>query len=399
MSGRDPAAFPRTRWIAELLFGGLGVVALVWAWRMNPTWFELHFTPAYCALRAADRARAVPWRWGLGIAGAVLLLVVRPLAARWAGRRSARGAIGSIAPVALAVLLALVFCEVLLRHKKAHAAQDPDWFALPPADGDVRLGWRIHPGTTTTLREGGRDIVYAIDANRFRVPTEEQPVDPALPSILFPGESIAFGLGVQYDETYPAIVGKALGVQSVNAAMFGYAHDQAYVAMLDALAVLQHPVAIVMPAMTVQLDRDTAWDRNTLTVDGDGALRPRPLMLGVVADSPLVDLWRRVVPYHDLWAVDVAHAIFTATAKIARERGAYPLLLVTNYREPCLPGPDGAVAAERLMLDGLDVDMVRVPLDPSWIVDTDVHPDLRAHRKLADAVIAALKGHVPVATP
>ena len=371
-----------------------GVLALAWAALVDATWFELHFTPSYCALDPADRARSVPWRVGAAVVGVVLLAVVRPVVARWAGRRSARRAVLDVAPVALAVLLALVFCEVLLRHRRASAAPDPLWFALPAHDGDARLGWRVRPATTTVLKEGGRDVVYTFDAHRFRVRSLDAPVDPEAPSLLFAGESITLGLGVQYDETYPALVGQALGVQPVNAASFGYGHDQAYLAMLDALAVLKRPVAVVMPAMTVELDRDTAWDRTTLVLGWDGQLRPRPPVIGLVADSPLVDLWRRMVPYHDLSAVDVARAIFAETARVARERGAYPLLLVTNYRAPCLPGADGTVPVERRMLDGLGVDVVRVALDPGWLVDTDVHPDVRAHRALADALAPALASHL-----
>jgi hypothetical protein len=371
-----------------------GAFLLAWAAFTDATWFELHFTPAYCALDPADRARSVPWRIGAGVVAVLLLAIVRPVVTRWAGRRSVRKALLDVAPVALAILLALVFCEVLLRHRRASAAPDPLWFALPAHDGDARLGWRLRPSTTTVLKEGGRDVVYTFDANRFRVRSLDAPVDPEAPSLLFAGESITIGLGVQYEETYPAMVGQALGVQPVNAAAFGYGHDQAYLAMLDALAVLKRPVAVVMPAMTVELDRDTAWDRTTLVLGRGGKLRPRPPVVGLVADSPLVDLWRRMVPYHDLAAVDVARAIFAETARVARERGAYPLLLVTNYRAPCLPGPDGIVEVERRMLEGLGVDVVRVPLDPGWLVDTDVHPDVRAHRALADALAPALARHL-----
>lgn len=396
MLGRQPTPFPRTRLVAELLVGLLGAFLVVWAWQVDATWFELHFTKAYCALDPADRARSVPWRWGAGIPGAALLLVVRPFVGRWAGRRSVRRALSDIAPVALAIALALATSEVLLRHKRASGAPASTvHFALPPSDGNQRLGWRSRPSTTTHLQEGGRVVTYAFDAHGFRVRSTDAPVDPALPSILFAGESVTVGLGVQYEETFPALVGQTLGIQSVNAAMWGYGHDQAYLAMLDALDVLARPVAVVMPAMTVQLDRDTSWDRTVLVLGWDGDLRPRPPLIGLVADSPLVDLWLRVVPYHDLSAVEVARAIFRRTANTARARGAYPLLLVTNYRQPCLPGPDGTVAVERLMLDGMAADVVHVAIDPSWLVDTDLHPDVRAHRKLADAIATALAGHLP----
>jgi hypothetical protein len=395
---RAPSPHPRTRLLAELLAGVLGATALFWAWRADATWFELHFTSSYCALDPADRARSVPWRWGFLVAGAVLLLVARPLAGRWVGRRSVRGAVVAATPVALAVVLALVVSELVLRHKRATAPPGPAGaFPLPPVDGEPRLGWHNRPSTMAVLREGGRDVTYAFDAHGFRVRSVDEPVDRTRPSLVFTGESIAAGLGTQYDETFPALVGEALGLQPVNAAVYGYGHDQAYLRLLDTLDLLERPVAVVMPAMTAQLERDVAWDRTVLVLGWDGSLKPRGPVIGLVADSPLVDLWRRIVPYHDLSAVDVARAIFVATAKASRDHGAYPVLVATNYREPCLSGPDGSVPVERLLFDGLDVDVVHVSLDPTWLVDTDMHPDARAHRKLADAIAPALASHLRAA--
>ena len=109
-----------------------GALALAWAALVDATWFELHFTPSYCALDPADRARSVPWRIGAAVAGVVLLAVVRPVVARWAGRRSARRALLDVAPVALAVLLALVFCEVLRRHKRGGGARSSSGSRCPP---------------------------------------------------------------------------------------------------------------------------------------------------------------------------------------------------------------------------------------------------------------------------
>jgi hypothetical protein len=88
----------------------------------------------------------------------------------------------------------------------------------------------------------------------------------------------------------------------------------------------------------------------------------------------------------------VARAIFVATDRATRARGARALFVLTNFFEPCLPDAGGRPSIESRLFDGLAVKHIRVDLDPSWSVKSSGHPDARAHAKLADGIVDALRG-------
>jgi hypothetical protein len=392
----------KPRVVAELLVGGLGVASLAWAWRADATWFQIHMVRWYCFSYEADVASHRRWRWAAVVAGLVWLCVVRPLAGRWAARRTGRAALGTVVRFGLAIVSSLAVCEIALRIAWPFKPPPPVHFQLPPVSGDARLWWVNAPGTTSRFQQAGREIVYAYDAHGWRVRDANDVVDLARPTILFAGESVTAGLGVQYDETYPAVVGERLGLGVVNAAVHGYGHDQAYERMLDALALLQHPVAVVTMEFTQELDRDGNEARPTLRLDSHGLLRLVPPRTGWRAHCGLCELWRRMVPYHDDSGIATARAVLADTMRQARDRGAYPLFVEPLYMAPCMPDADGTVPAEQRMFDGLGADLERVPIDPTFMVRlsddrNEDHPDARAHRQIADVVVAALRrAHIPV---
>jgi hypothetical protein len=387
---RQPSPRPRVRLAAELAVTALGAAVLAWAWRADAAWFQLHMLPYYCALADADHTRWLAWRYAAIAIGVVLVTIVRSRAGRWAGERTPREALSAVARVSVAVVLALCASELVLRRTWPFPPKPPAKFALPPCNSDERLAWVHRPSTTTHLVEDGRDVVYAYDPHGWRVRDAGEAIDPAQPTLLFAGESITSGLGVEYDETFAAIVGMHLGIQVVNAAVHGYGHDQAYLRMLDALAALEHPVAVVTTQFTPMLERDMAHGRPALRLRADGSLYVAPPDSEPLAGWGLHELWRRVVPYHDDEAFGIARAIFADTARQARARGAYPLLVETNYLRPCRAGPDGTVPAVERLLNGIGMDVLRVAIDPTWVVHTNEHPDARAHRVLADAISDAL---------
>src|SRR6266567_4104472 len=125
-----------------------------------------------------------------------------------------------------------------LDHGGAGRARDVEARAL----ADARLGWSYFPGRTTWTRVGGRPVAYAIDADGDRARSSDARVDPTRPTLLFAGESIAFGYGLPYDETFVHLVGAELGIQTVNLAVVGYGNDQAYRRLRDALPRFAHPL-------------------------------------------------------------------------------------------------------------------------------------------------------------
>src|SRR5207302_3750037 len=119
-----------------------------------------------------------------------------------------------------------------------------------------RVGWLYAPSRATVIPHKGRSIEYAINAEHNRARAIDDAPDPARPTLLFVGESITAGHAVRWEDTFPSIVGESLGLQVVNLGVHGYAVDQAYLRLVDALPRFTHPVAVVtlfIPAMLVRM--------------------------------------------------------------------------------------------------------------------------------------------------
>ena len=379
------------------LAGLLGLVALgmlAGALGIDREWYEVHVLVARCAVFPSEIAGVGRLRALLGAVGLLLLAVVWPLDRLMVrAARAARGRVsrGGLLRVGLAVVLAIVVSELVLR-SKSHAGKGltrPD-IALPPTHGDPRLGWVFDAPKTTVIETDGRPIVYAIAAAGDRARSETDVPDLSRPTILFAGESVTMGLGVTWEESYPALVGQRLGVPIVNAGMHGYGDDLIYLSMLDHLARLERPTAVVTIAMADLLARDVSTWRDHLVVGDGGSLVVAREEPELVRESPLVAFVERVRPWDEDASLRVARATFVATDRAARARGARALFLLTNFQEPCLPDASGRPSIVARLFDGLPVKHVRVDLDPTWFARSVMHPDARAHARLADGVVEAL---------
>lgn len=374
--------------VAAVALAAAAGIALAWlAVAMDRTWFEVHFLRLRCAVEPSDLRPMTVLRVGLGIAGAAILLALRRLD-RWLARP---GSAGAVLRVAAAVVLALLASDLLLR-PKVRAGQTPDTtIQLPPVRKDPRYGWVLDGPRTVAFVEDGRTIEYAVDARGARVREQGDVVDPDAPTILFVGESVVFGLGVAWDEAYPAIVGRTLGVQVVDAGVHGYGDDQVYQSMLDRLADLRRPVAVVWLTMADMLERVVARWHPHFAVSPDGTTEARPMLPEIVRRSPLLEVLGRLTPWESGDSIAVPRAIHVAADRVVRARGAYPLFVLTNYQKPCLPDASGRPSIEGLLYDGLPLQHVRVDLDPAAIVSTNGHPDASAHARMAEAVVKALR--------
>ena len=329
------------------------------------------------------------WRTlGVG-AGVFSLVALRPWIGRWIARGTSADRVGAIARIVLAVVLAGVTVEVVLRIKEGPGSAP---YRLPKAHDSDRYGWILEPSIETPSRGGERDIVYVVNADGVRTRALGDVVDYAAPTVLFAGESVAFGLGLPYEETFPALVGADLRVHVVNLAVHGYGGDQAYMRTLDYLARFERPLAVVTLFVPEQLPRNVSEDRTRLALDREGGFATVAPLPRWYREMRVRELWKRVFSYHDDEAVSIERAIVDATAKAVRGRGGYPLFVITNYETPCLE-----VGGKRPFIEGAlfgdgGVPKVRVPIDPTWRLPDDSHPDGRAHRVIADAVTAALRG-------
>jgi hypothetical protein len=378
------------RVVAEAVVAGAGVALLAWAWIADRRWFETHVGDAFCTVDPAQLRTRTVWRVLAVVAGALLISFVRPFAGRWASRRTGRGAAVDLARYLLPALLAVFVADLYLR-----ATRKPEWELLPPIVDDARYGWAYPKGTSKTIRTGDRDIVYAVDSLGDRAASPDAIPDLDRPTILLLGESFANGIGVQREETIAALLERRLGVQVLDTSVWAWDHNQEYVRMQDLLPRLAHPLAVVVVSIGQQLDRDgreaRRW-RPRFTVE-DGALREVPTSApGWWIDSPLRQRAHDVVSLHGPGAVPLARALFAAIARAARARGAYPLVLMTNWGPPCLAEAGGESSLEALLFDGSDVPHVRTDLAPGTEDGITHHPTPAGQVLLATAIEDALVG-------
>ena len=317
-------------------------------------------------------------RVGLGALGAWVVTGARSRAGRFA-RREPTLALS----VGVAIVLALGAAEVALKYVKIQPAEWLFSDEEPRRQPDARLGWTFVPSRSGHKTIGGRDITYTFDAHGYRVRSLDEPVDLARPSILFTGESVMVGEGLMWDESVPARVSEALGIQSANLAVHGYSTDQAYMRLETDLPRFRKPVAVVALFMTGLFGRNFDRDRPHLL---RGLLwqpaRPR---------SRLTSLAQVFVPYRSNGAIEtntaITREVLLATAALARAHGAIPVILVSQFGHD----DERDQVLRHRILDGTGLSYAFVEIDPSWRIPWDRHPDVRAARAMADGVVEAVQ--------
>jgi hypothetical protein len=374
---------------AALAVAAGGVALVVWAGVADAHWAERHVLPSYCATGPVGWGVARGARWTAAVLGVLAVVKLAPALAR----RAPRARVSSPWAIAVSVAAALAVTELYLRvlHRRLASGEPPGAGerGLAMTRSDPRLGWAHHPARVTWAEVGGRWIAYAIDADGDRAASPDARADPARPTLVFAGESIAFGYGLSYEETFAFRVGRELGVQSVNVAVIGYGSDQAHQRVLDALSRYAHPLAVVTVFIPDQIRRNVDDWRPRLGLDRDGSLVPVPPSAG-----PRILKLLQQLPYHGDEALRVTAAILRATAAAARARGALPLFVVTNYGPPCRPdAADGEawIVDELFVRQGLAY--VRVELGPEDRLPGafEDHPSARGAEKICAAVARALE--------
>jgi len=230
---------------------------------------------------------------------------------------------------------------------------------------------------------GARMVEYAIDPAGYRVRSLDEPVDPEQPAIIFAGESMMFGEGLNWDESVPAQVGAMMGVPSVNMAVHGYGSDQIYLRLQKELPHFRRPVAVVSLFTTTLFGRNLDDDRPHLGAD--------LAWLPAVGHSRLKALATVLVPFRRDATVERGIAMtreaLLATVELARARGAIPLIVVPQF------GGEEEMARllRRRILDETALPYVLVEIDEAWRLPWNQHPDARASRAIANAIVARLQ--------
>jgi hypothetical protein len=376
-SNREPGRYLQLS--LEIVVGGIAILLLGSAFAADQKWFDRHFLPLF----AIQHSVMIAAEWGVRgsvIVTATMLLLIcrRPIALLLS-----RATVGGILRVVLAGALALGAVELILRVHPLHP-HDADPLELEPRrQSDPLLGWKFLPSRSLVAREAGRAVSYSFDAAGYRVPAPGAEVDVARPTLIFTGESIIVGFGLAWEQTIPAQVGASLGIQSANLAVTDYSNDQSYLRLAAELPRFQRPVAVVtlfMPSL---------FDRNLLNN------RPR-LGPGMVEQLPeqhwrLAALLHWLIPYRSTATIVEGIArtrdSLGALVHLACARGAQPLIVVPQFGEAS-PMEE---TLRRRNLDEAGLPYVRVRLDRTWHLPGDAHPDARAARAIAAAVVARLR--------
>jgi hypothetical protein len=368
---------------AVTLFAGFGLI--LFAMVADRDWVDRHILPHMFLQHGPQILWWMVERSLAFLVGFALILPVR----RRVGRafRAGRGGalILDLCLMAIAVPLALLMSEFVLR--SADWARLERWVLSeePLRQADRHLGWTNIPNRTGVDQFGGTITRYALDARGRRIADLAQPLDPARPSILFAGESMMFGFRLSWQDTAAAQVGMATGLQSVNISVNGYGTDQELMRLRQELPRFARPVAVVALFAPSLLERSLDSHRPHL----DAALRWHP---GQPAWR-LERVFKNVLLYHSTARIDEAVAMtrasLTAITAEARARGAIPLILVPEF----MPEQPAERRLRERVLTGLPY--VQVRLDRRWSIPGDGHPNSYANRVMAQAIASALAAHVP----
>jgi hypothetical protein len=361
------------RVVVEIVIASIGAALVIGAIAANQAWLDRHFLPSFLFPRDGYVLAETIVRIGMVALGLWLALATR----RRAGRLAARSP-EQTAMVVLAVIGAFGASEVALH--RVHL-RPTEWLYSneePLRRPDPRLGWTLVPGRVGYNTIAGRTLEYAIDPAGDRVSRLEEPVDPARPTIVFDGESVVFGEGLTWAESIPAQVTAMTGIQSANIAVHGFANDQAFLRLQMELPRFRRPVAIVSLFMPALFGRNLDEDRPHL---GPGLvwLPPEP-------QSRLASLARMLVPYRSdetiARGVEVTSEVLRGTIDLARRRDAMPLIVVPQFGVEAEPER----ILRRRVLDDAHLPYVLVPIDASWRLPWDRHPDARAAHAIAAAI-------------
>lgn len=377
------------RIVAELLVAALVSALLVTAYRIDRQWITRHVTllngPPY-----SDEAWSTGVRGLLVVLAALVVLGLRPALISIVSKGSLAGLARSTAPVLLAIAASAVTVEAFLGWMQPKALRGYPQYSAP----HPRYGWTGQPSSTTTVRVSGRDTLLAFNREGIRVRNQDDEPDPALPTILFTGESIALGFGLEYAESYPALIAERRGVQCVNLAAPAYGSDQAYLRLIDAMPRFERLVATVTVFIPLQLSRNLYDDRPRLVLGPTGELEFVAAATDFLSRLRIRRLLWNGLPYLGDRAIDrtltLTSAILRETSIRTRARGATPLFVIPSHgpNRPLSEHPEAWVLRALFVQQELPFILVDIP--PDQFLNGDFHPGPRGDETIAAAILAAL---------
>jgi hypothetical protein len=359
----------------QLGLAAVGLIVIAAAVLADRQWFDRHFLPSFLLPRPWYVLIYTAVRLTIGVLGAVLAFGARTLAARITRRGVETGLLA-----VLAALLAIGVSEFVLGRIRFGLTGWVPQEEEPLRRADPYLGWILVPSRTGRMTTGGRPVEFAVDASGYRVRRLDEPIDPERPTLVFGGESIMFGEGLTWEESVPAQVSALTGIQSANLAVHGFSTDQVYLRLQRELPRFRRPVAVVSLFMPALFGRNLNDDRPRLAA---GLIWQPPR-----AQSRVHALAGFLVPYRRDDTVERGvvntREVLRAMVDLAVARGATPLIVVPQlWKEEPIEQD-----LRRRLLDEAGLPYVLVPIDETWHLTWDRHPDARAARAIAGAIAA-----------
>jgi hypothetical protein len=372
-----PSSLWRRHTLCEALvtLSGIGVILL--AIVLTQSWLDRHLMPSFYLMRRWYVFLESSSRVALALTGVFLLLVLRPRIRRRPAQRPF-----AMISAAMAAVFAIGASQLTL----SWLHPSSEWLLAasePLRRPDARVGWTFVPNRQVQKTIGGRTISFAFDADGHRVRSVNEPVDPARPTILFAGESVMVGEGLNWDETIPAQVGELMDVQSANLAVHGYATDQSYLRLESELPRFERPIAVVTLFMTALLGRNLD--------DNRPHLGPGLIWLPAVPQGRLMSLATLIVPYRRQTTIDrgiaLTSEVLRASAALATARGATALIVIPQFN----PEDDVERILRRKILDDAGLPYVFVEFEDGWRIPGDLHPNAATARRIALAIVDRLR--------
>lgn len=365
-----------------LAIAGTGIALLGLVVFANSAWFDRHFLPDFFMPRSRQLAIVTALRLMAVLFGLILVLIGRTCVRRGGEKRQLRRLASKTAIVAGVCVSSILTTELILRTRTWHAAQFHN-SQEPRRIADPYLGWVFQPNHHGRKLVAGRRIDFAIDALGYRVGGPSQKVDYTLPAVIFSGESVMAGDGLQWRDAIPAQVGDRLHIQPVDIAVNGYSTDQSHMRLAAELPRFACPVAVVSIFMPSFLERNLNIDRPHL----DRELRWHPARPG----WRLAGLAQTVLHYRGEAEIQrgiaTTRAVLVASQRLARSRGAIPLLIVPEFT----PETPVESSLRKRVLDDGGLDYVAVPVDSRFRIPGEMHPDAHGAAIIAAAVTNKLE--------
>jgi len=350
-----------------------------------PNWF---IPPG--SLRGFHLARAAT-----AVLGLLAIGVFGPRIGRWAGSQSPKALAASCARIMVAIVLAVLASELVVRNWDSEPFGRKTRLEFGLGRADPQFGWVLVPSRSTLVKNRrAKPVHYNVDAWGDRAVSEVSVPNPLLPTLVVSGESIAFGHGLEYEQTFAALLGERLGLQVVNVALGGYGADQAYLRLVEVLERLRDPVAVVTVFHPMQLGRALHDFRPRLVLRNGKLVLEGPAR-GFWSGWKLRDLWVNELPYLSEEALAKAMAlnvaIVQATAAAAHARGAEPLFVVPSFGPPRSLGEHPEASIVRELFEQQHQPYLLIDIGRERLLLDEWHPDATAARDIAATVEHALR--------